>query len=137
MSLGIAESTREDIVILALSGKLTFRESDGVLEKIQSLGAAGRWKVILDLSRLYYLDSTGLGAIVGGYTSLTKLGGALKLVNPNQRNLHLLLMTQLHTLFEIFSGVRDAVDSFFPERKAKHLDFSGLINSAAGGSAGE
>jgi anti-sigma B factor antagonist len=118
MSLGIAESTREDIVILALSGKLTFRESDGVLEKIQALRAAGHLKVILDLSRLYYLDSTGLGAIVGGYTSLTKQGGALKLVNPNPRTLELLRMTQLNTLFEIFNRLQDAVASFSPRARS-------------------
>jgi anti-sigma B factor antagonist len=132
--MAIAESTREDIVILAPSGQLTYRVSDGVFEKIQELGAAGHSKVILDLSRLNYVDSTGLGAIVGGYTSLTKLGGALKLVNPNQRTLELLLMTQLHTLFEVFNEVQDAVDSFFPERKVKRFDFSGSIKKAAGGS---
>ncbi len=134
MSLSIAESTREDIVILAPSGQLTYRVSDDLFEKIQALGAAGHWKVILDLSRLYYIDSTGLGAVVGGYTSLTKLGGALKLVNPNQRTLELLMMTQLHTLFEVFNDVQDAVDSFFPERKVKRFDFSSLIKKAAGGS---
>jgi anti-sigma B factor antagonist len=119
MSLAIEESTREDIVILTLRGQLTFRDSDDIYEKIQALGAAGHLKVILDLTHVFYIDSTGLGAMVGGYTSLTKKGGTLKLVNPNKRNLELLLVTQLHTLFEVFNEVQDAVDSFFPQRKGE------------------
>jgi anti-sigma B factor antagonist len=112
MSLAIEESTRGDIVILALGGKLTFRESDDAFDRIRALGAAGHSKVVLDLRHVSYVDSTGLGAIVGGYTSLTKQGGALKLVNPNMRTLEMLAMTQLNTLFEVFQHVEDAVDSF-------------------------
>jgi anti-sigma B factor antagonist len=112
MSLAIEQSTRADIVILALGGRLTFRESDAVFDRVRALGAAGHSKVVLDLRNVSYVDSTGLGAIVGGYTSLTKLGGALKLVNPNKRTQELLLMTQLNRLLEIFDEVRDAVDSF-------------------------
>jgi len=74
MSLVIEESTREGVVILTLGGHLTFRESEGAFERIQALGAAGRLKVVLDLRNVAHVDSAGLGAIVGGYTSLTKQG---------------------------------------------------------------
>jgi anti-anti-sigma factor len=105
-------------VILVLGGKLTFHESDDAFEKIKTLGAAGRSKVILDLRHLSYVDSTGLGAIIGGYTSLTKLGGALKLVNPNMRTMELLLMTQLDKLLEVFDDVQAAVASFSPRARS-------------------
>jgi anti-sigma B factor antagonist len=137
MSLAIEQITRENIVILVLGGRLTFRESDSVFETVKALGAAGQLKVALDLRNVSYVDSTGLGSIVGGYTSLTKQGGTLKLVNPNQRTVELLLMTQLNTLFEVFDKVEDAVDSFFPERKVKQSDVFGFIKKAAGGSVGE
>jgi anti-anti-sigma factor len=72
MSLAIEQIAREEVVILTLRGKLTFRESDSTFERIQALRVAGHLKVVLDLTRVHYVDSTGLGAIVGGYTSLTK-----------------------------------------------------------------
>jgi anti-sigma B factor antagonist len=118
MSLVIDQITRGDIVILVLGGRLTFRESDSAFDKIRALGAAGQSKVVLDLRNVSYVDSTGLGAIVGGYTSLTKLGGTLKLLNPNMRTVELLIMTQLNTLLEVFEDVRKAVDSFSPRAKS-------------------
>jgi anti-sigma B factor antagonist len=118
MSLAIEETEREGVVILALSGQLTFRESDGVFEKIRALGVAGHSKVVLDLTNVSYVDSAGLGAIVGGYTSLAKQGGTLKLANPNKRTRELLLMTQLDTLLEVFNGVQDAVDSCCPHARS-------------------
>jgi len=69
--------------------------------------------------------------------TLKRLGGALKLVNPNQRNLELLLVTQLHTVFEVFQGVQDAVDSFSPHRTVQQFDFLKFFKKAARHSAGE
>jgi anti-sigma B factor antagonist len=137
MSLDIQETTREDIVILTLAGRLTFGEADSIRDRIRTLGAAGQLKVVLDLSNVLYIDSTGLGAMVGGLTSLKKLGGALKLVNPSERNLELLLVTQLHTVFEVFHGVQDAVDSFSPHRTVQQFDFLKFFKKAAGRPAGQ
>ncbi len=125
MSLAIEESIREDIVILALGGQLTFRESDSLFERVKALGAAGRSKVVLDLRNVSHVDSAGLGAMVGGYTSLTKQGGTLKLLNPNKRVVELLLMTQLNTLFEVFDEVQDAVGSFSPRARSSTSTSSG------------
>ena len=74
-----------------------------------------------------YIDSTGLGILVICFTSLKKLGGALKLVNPNKRNVELLLLTKLHTVFEVFVEVQDAVNSFFPDRQIKHFDILNFV----------
>ena len=127
MSLEIQESTREGIVILTLKGRLTVGESSSIRERIQVLAAAGHLKAVLDLTHVDYIDSTGLGAMVICYTSLKKQGGALKLVNPNKRNVELLLLTQLHTVFEVFNEVQDAVNSFFPEREIKHFDILSFV----------
>jgi anti-sigma B factor antagonist len=127
MSLDIQESNREEVVILALTGQITFSEADAVRERIRALAATSRLKMVLDLTHVHYIDSTGLGALVTGYTSLRSQGGTLKLVNPSKRNLELLLVTQLHTVFEVFNAVQDAVDSFFPQRKAKHFDVFRLV----------
>ncbi len=85
-------------------------------EKIAQLSAAGKHNVVVDLGAVEYIDSTGLGILVICFTSLKKLGGALKLVNPNKRNVELLLLTKLHTVFEVFTEVQEAVNSFFPDR---------------------
>ncbi len=123
MSLHIEESTREDVLILTLTGQITFGEADDIRRKISELAVAGHLKVVLDLKDVFYIDSTGLGALVGGYVTLQNKKGTVKLVNPNKRNLELLLMTQLHTVFEVFDQLDDAVNSFFPERQSKRFDF--------------
>jgi len=123
MSLHIEESTREDVLILTLTGQITFGEADDIRQKISELAAASHLKIVLDLKDVFYIDSTGLGALVGGYVTLQNKKGTVKLVNPNKRNLELLLMTQLHTVFEVFDQLDDAINSFFPERQSKRFDF--------------
>jgi len=125
--LEIAESVREDVVILTLKGRLTLGESNIVRERITQLSAAGKHNVVVDLGAVEYIDSTGLGILVICFTSLKKQGGALKLVNPNKRNVELLLLTKLHTVFEVFTEVQDAVNSFFPDRQIKHFDILSFV----------
>jgi len=127
MSLEITESSREGVTILDLKGRLTMSESPGVRDKISAETAAGRLNVILDLSSVDYIDSTGLGGLVISFTALKKAGGALKLVNLNKRNVELLLLTKLHTIFEVFADLQDAVNSFFPDRQVKHFDILAFV----------
>jgi len=122
MSLDIRETEREGVTILALKGRLTVGEASSVREKVSEVLAKGCNKLILDLSEVDYIDSTGLGSMVICYTTIKKAGGALKLVNLNKRNIELLLLTKLHTIFEVFSDERDAVNSFFPDREIKRFD---------------
>ena len=127
MALDISESVREDVVILTLKGRLTLGESNQVREKIAQLAAAGKHNIVVDLGGVEYIDSTGLGILVICFTSLKKQGGALKLVNPNKRNVELLLLTKLHTVFEVFTEDQEAVNSFFPDRKIKHFDILSFV----------
>ena len=127
MALDIQESAQEGVTVVTLKGRLTVGESSGLREKINQLVAAGQFQVVLDLSALDYIDSTGLGNLVIYYTSLKKQGGALKLVNLNKRNIELLLLTKLHTVFEVFTDVQDAVNSFFPDRAIKHFDILAFV----------
>jgi len=129
MSLDIRESSREGVEILALKGRLTVGEASLVREKVSAVIASGRVNVILNLEHVEYIDSTGLGAMVICFTSLKKAGGALKLVNPNKRNVELLLLTKLHTIFEVFSDEQDAVNSFFPDREIKHFDILKFVQA--------
>jgi anti-sigma B factor antagonist len=127
MALEIRENTIEGVVVLKLEGRLTAKESSSVRDRVSQDAAAGRFNVVMDLAEVDYIDSTGLGALVICYTSLKKQGGALKLVNPNKRNLELLLLTKLHTIFEVFNEVQDAVNSFFPNREIKRFDILSFV----------
>jgi anti-sigma B factor antagonist len=130
MALTIQDREREGIAILDLKGRLTAGEEAGILrERLRAEAAAGRTNVILNLAEIDYIDSTGLGTLVICYTSLQKAGGALKLLNLNRRNVELLVLTKLSTVFEIFNDEQDAVNSFFPGRKIQRFDILSFLQS--------
>jgi anti-sigma B factor antagonist len=133
MALEIEESNREGVEVLTLKGRLTIAESSSLREKVSEVTGAGKFNVVMDLSGLEYIDSTGLGNLVIYYTTMKKHGGALKLVNLNKRNLELLLLTKLHTIFEVFNDVPDAVNSFFPDRAIKRFDILSFVQEQQSG----
>jgi anti-sigma B factor antagonist len=127
MSLQISSAEREGIVILSMKGRLTVGDASQLREQVTEQIAAGNLKLILDLASVDYIDSTGLGSMVICYTSMKKAGGILKLVNLNKRNIELLVLTKLHSIFEVFNDEQDAVNSFFPNREIKHFDILAFV----------
>jgi anti-sigma B factor antagonist len=127
MALEIGEHQREGVTILALKGRITVGEVTPVREKITQLLTAGQNNIVLDLQNVDYIDSTGLGNLVISYTQVKKAGGALKLLNLNKRNVELLALTRLHTIFAVFAEETDAVNSFFPGREIKHFDILSFV----------
>lgn len=124
----IQQREREGIVILDLTGELTVGGPASVLrEKLRQLAEANRNKIILNLAKVDFIDSTGLGAMVVCYTTLQKAGGRLVLLNLNRRQLELLVLTKLSTVFEVFEDEQDAVNSFFPGRKVHRFDILEFI----------
>jgi anti-sigma B factor antagonist len=123
MALEIEQRNREGIIILDLKGRLIVGEPVAAMrERIRELSESRSTNVILNLKEVDYIDSTGLGGLVISYTSLKKAGGALKLVNLNRRNIELLVLTKLATVFEIFDDEQEAVNSFFPNREIRRFD---------------
>jgi anti-sigma B factor antagonist len=128
INLEIHPREKEGITILDLKGRLTVGEpSVRVREKINEEMTKGARKIILNLKDVEYIDSTGLGSLVICYTTLQKAGGSLKLLNLNRRNIELLVLTKLSTVFEVFNDEQDAVNSFFPEREIKHFDILSFV----------
>jgi len=126
--MDIQRREKEGITILDLKGKLVVGESCTQLrEAINDQVAQGDKQLLLDLSGVDYIDSTGLGSMVICYTTLQKTGGTMKLVNLNRRNLELMLLTKLSTIFQIFAEEQEAVNSFFPEREIKHFDILSFV----------
>jgi anti-sigma B factor antagonist len=131
MSLEIRVSEREGIEILALKGRLTVGEASSIREKVNELIAQGKRNFILDMGGVDYIDSTGLGAMVICYTTIKKAEGTVKLLNLNKRNIELLVLTKLHTIFEVFTDEQDAVNSFFPDREIKRFDILNFVKQQA------
>ena len=109
----IEERTLENVVVLDLKGKLTIGEGDELLkERINNLMQQGHRNLLLNLENVPYVDSAGLGGIVHTYTTVSRQGGKLKLVNLTKRITDLLAITKLLTVFETFESEADAVSSF-------------------------
>ncbi len=123
MDLELTEREREGIVILDLRGRLVAGDSMTLLrEKVAGLIAGAKTKIVFNLQEVDYIDSSGLGSMVICFTSAKKSGGALKLLNLNRRNVELLVLTKLTTVFECFDEEQQAVNSFFPAREIRRFD---------------
>jgi anti-sigma B factor antagonist len=125
--IDIQSREREGIKILDLNGKLTVGGASDLRERVNEQLAAGSLQQILNMKEVDYIDSTGLGTMVICFMSVQKAGGALKLVNLNRRNLELVLLTKLSTVFPIFDDEQQAINSFFPDREIKHFDILSFI----------
>ena len=109
----ISERTVSAIAILDLSGKLTIGDGAQLLkDKTESLVFQGRNQVIVNLAAVPYIDSGGLGQLVACYTTLTKAGGRLALLNLNTKNHDLLSITKLVAVFDTFDTEQGAIDSY-------------------------
>lgn len=128
MSLEIHQHVREGIEVLDLKGRITAGpEATALREKIAQLSGAGQRNIVLNLADVDYIDSTGLGALVLVANTLRKADGALRLLHLNRRNIELLVMTKLATVFEIYNDEQDAVNSFYPDRKIKSFDILSFV----------
>ena len=109
----IDERVVDGVTILDLKGKMTLGEGDELLkDKINSLIQQDRKKLLLNLEGVPYIDSAGLGEIVRTYTTVSRQGGKLKLLNLTKRIQDLLAITKLLTVFETYETEQDAISSF-------------------------
>ncbi len=114
----ITERTVGDVMVLDVKGKITLGEGDEILkDKVNSLVNQGQRKIVLNLADVPYLDSAGLGEVVRAYTTVSRQGGSLKLLNLTKRITDLLSITKLLTVFETFDSENDAVRSFSASAK--------------------
>ena len=109
----IVERQSGDVVILDLEGKIMIGDGDDVLrEAVSKLVESGKTKLVLNLGEVPYVDSAGLGEIVRCYTTVSRKGGKLKLLNLTKKIRDLLSITKLLTVFETYESEADAVSSF-------------------------
>jgi len=128
MAFEIHEREREGIAVFDVSGRLIVGPNVGALrEQIERAVAEGKTNVVLNLRGVDYIDSTGLGMLVMVYRIAQNAGGGLKLLNLNRRELELLVLTKLTTVFDIFNDEQDCLNSFYPDREIKRFDILSFI----------
>jgi anti-sigma B factor antagonist len=115
----IEERTIGDVVVLDIKGRVQLGEGDELLkDKVNSLLNQGRKKIVLNLAEVPYIDSAGLGEVVRTFTTVSRQGGQLKLLNLTKRITDLLAITKLLTVFDTYDSEQDAVQSFSASAKA-------------------
>jgi anti-sigma B factor antagonist len=115
----IEERTIGDVVVLDVKGRVQLGEGDEMLkDKVNSLLNQGRKKIVLNLAEVPYIDSAGLGEVVRTFTTVSRQGGQLKLLNLTKRITDLLAITKLLTVFDTYDSEQDAVQSFSASAKA-------------------
>lgn len=111
--MNLKEKEMNGIVVLELSGKVMGGPDASLLsEKLHELVDKNKTKVIADLSKVSWMNSSGLGILIGGLTTMRNNGGDLKLVNVTERIKSLLIITKLITIFETFENLEEAVKNF-------------------------
>ena len=108
-------STRQvdGVTIVDLSGRITLGEGSVVLrDTIRDVVAQGHKKILLNLGDVTYIDSSGIGELVSGFTSVRNQGGELKLLNLTKKVHDLLQITKLYTVFDVKDDEAAAVASF-------------------------
>jgi anti-sigma B factor antagonist len=100
------------VVIISPRGRLTVETEAQFVQIVRQILNDGRTRLVLNLADVPYIDSSGLGAIAQAYTSAWRRGGELKLLHVKHRNRHLLTVTRLISVFEVFDSEDEAVRSF-------------------------
>jgi anti-sigma B factor antagonist len=111
--LNISERQAGDVTILDMDGKVTIGEGSVALRTtIRRLLGEGKKKILLNLGRVGYVDSSGIGELVSSFTAVNKEEGSLKLLNLTQKIQDLLAITKLLTVFDVYDSEADALSSF-------------------------
>ncbi len=111
--LNISERQAGDVTILDMNGKVTIGEGSIALRSaIRRLLGEGKKKILLNLSGVGYVDSSGIGELVSSFTAVNKEGGSLRLLNLTQKIQDLLAITKLLTVFDVYETESEALGSY-------------------------
>ena len=113
MSLKISVRQVDNVAILDLSGRITLGEASGALrDAIKDALAKDHTNILLNLADVTYIDSSGLGELVGAFATVNNRGGRLKVMNVQKRVHELMQITKLYSVFEVHGDEASALRSF-------------------------
>jgi anti-sigma B factor antagonist len=125
----IKERSLEGIKILDLDGSLVAGEPCQTLREHATADVANQQKVVVNLEKVDYIDSSGLGMLVNCFSTLQRAGGGLRILSPSERDMELMVLTKLATVFQVFKDEQEAVNSFFPDREIKKFDILSFVQA--------
>jgi anti-sigma B factor antagonist len=114
LRMNIIERTINDVTVLDLEGNLALNENARFRKHVTGAIDAGSRKLIVNLAKVKYMDSRGLGELISCYTALRRVNGNVKLLHLNNRLQYLLAITNLDSVFETFDSEPAALSSFAP-----------------------
>jgi anti-sigma B factor antagonist len=113
MSIKLSSRQVGDVTVVDAAGRITLGEGSSALrDLLRDMVAKGQKKILLNLGEVSYIDSSGIGELVSGFTTVTNQGGALKLLGLTKRVKDLLQITKLYTVFDVHDDEASAVRSF-------------------------
>ncbi len=113
MNLKLSTRTVDGVAVVDCTGRIVFgEESIALREQVKNLLAENRKQLVINLGGVTYIDSGGLGTLVGLYTSARSAGGSVKLARLTHRVGELLQVTKLLTVFEVFENEDQAIRSY-------------------------
>jgi anti-sigma B factor antagonist len=102
-----------DVTVVDVAGRITLGEGSSALrDALRDMINKNQKKILLNLGEVNYIDSSGIGELVSGFTTVTNSGGQLKLLNLNKRVKDLLQITKLYTVFDVHDDEAHAVRAF-------------------------
>ena len=113
--MSVKLSTRQvgDVSVVDVAGRITLGEGSSALRDLmREMVGKGQKKILLNLGDVSYIDSSGIGELVSGFTTVTNNGGEMKLLNLNKRVKDLLQITKLYTVFEVHEDEASAIRAF-------------------------
>ena len=119
--MNIIERTLNDVTVLDLEGNLALEGNKQFRQRAAGVIDAGARKLIVNMARVKYMDSSGLGELISCYTTLQLVNGRIKLLHLSDRLQHLLVITKLNSVFETFDSEPSAVASFARDLKERRL----------------
>ncbi|HXP83865.1 MAG TPA: STAS domain-containing protein [Bryobacteraceae bacterium] len=113
MSVKLTTRQVGEVTVVDAAGRITLGEGASTFrDTLRDLAGSGKKKLLLNLGEVSYIDSSGIGEMVSGFTTVTNAGGQVKLLNLTKRVKDLLQITKLYTVFEVFEDEAAAVRSF-------------------------
>ncbi len=112
-NIEITEHSENNILILDIKGRIVFGEGSILLHKLlREIIERGEKNLLLNFLNVNYIDSSGLGELVGGYVAMKKIGGEIKLFNLMPNVFELIQLTKLSNVFEIYTSQQEAIESY-------------------------
>jgi anti-sigma B factor antagonist len=113
MAVTITNKEIEGVSVVALDGRIVLgEESNSLRERVKNLISEGKKKIVLNMANVRYIDSAGLGILVGAHVSAKNQGAALHLSNLGNKFHDVLQLTRVLTVFSVYDTEAEAIRSF-------------------------